>query len=52
MINFKDYLVGFGFILVVVIFLLQKIRVRREKKQEIQRKKNQRKSRKKSKLKN
>lgn len=43
MIDFKDYLIGFAFILVVGIFLLQKIRARRDKKHEFQRKKNQRK---------
>jgi len=46
MINFKDYLVGFGFILLIAIFIIQKIKAHREKKKKIREKRNQRKGRK------
>jgi hypothetical protein len=46
MINFKDYLVGFGFILVIAIFLIQKIRDRRDRKRNIIAKKRKKKGKK------
>jgi lipoprotein signal peptidase len=47
MINFKDYLVGFGFILLLVIFLIQKIRTHYQKKKKIREKRIKRKDRRK-----
>jgi len=46
MINFKDYLVGFGFILVLAIFLIQKIRTHYQKKKKLKEKRIERKTRK------
>ncbi len=35
MINFKDYIVGIGFIIILAVFLIHKIRARYQKKKNI-----------------
>ena len=49
MINFKDYLAGFGFILVLAIFLIQKIRSHYQKKNKLKEKRIKRKNKKRKK---
>ncbi len=44
--NLKAFLVGFGFLLVLAIFLLQKIRARSARREKITKMKNKRKIRK------
>ena len=45
MINFKDYFVGFGFLLLLILYIVQRIRVRSKRKKEIIERKNKRKKR-------
>lgn len=46
MINLKDLMVGFGFVLIVLIFIIQKIRIRSAHKKKIIEIKEKRKERK------
>jgi len=49
MFNLKDLMVGFGFILAIIIFLVHKIRARSAHKKKIQEMKNRRKRKRNSK---